>query len=1721
MKTKLSIVGVVCAIAVTATADAPFRIESIGIDGATIEYERELQSETAEDRKIQMRQALAREAAHARMPSTMYASTPSDPNEVPHVMPGSASQLDDFVALVMPRYLESVSEAESKPFSKRWERVMRTIQSVEQSRTNRNISGERTRPQHPGSVLVDAPAGGLRDYADRLVIPYFPAAADPSDRQGLVRLINRSSREGEVTIQAIDDAGTVYAPFTFSMDAKSALQLSSTDLEHGSEAKGLRVGTGPGQGAWVLALSSTVTIEAHAYIQTPDGFLTPINDAVLNADDDATVFYPWTSTETSHQDLLRLVNLNATPAEVLITRDDELRRRSSIVTIELPAHQSRTYQAHELATGAAPGISGFLDQFDGTMQRWAIETAPGVLAMRFVTSNAGHLTNVPRLPTETGAWDIPLFMSAADPLGREGMVQVVNRESRDGTLAIRAFDDAGRAYEALSLSLDANEVVEIDSNDLEFGNPDKGLPSGTGSGQGDWRLELSSELDVTVLPFVRTPDGLLTPMHDTVSSTDNRYEIAWFKAVDDSKQVGLLRLSNAGAQTAHVSIQGTDDRGVRRGTTQITIAPHTSRTLTAMELESGSEDLNGSLGDGYGEWRLAITADASINVMNLVSTPTGHLSSLSSSATRASSEEETAESVFESDISPIVQNQCINCHVRGGRSQNTRLVFVGDEDPDHLTKNMGAFQALLDEVDNGADYVLNKIQGVGHGGGVQVRAGTDNFTAMERFLELLGQEPVEGPSLTPETLFESVALESDRQTLRRAAIVFAGRVPTNEEYATLTEDDESSLRTAVRGLMQGPGFHEFLVRASNDRLFTDRDFRIVDDDGDGFVDYARALYDAGLDGRDAYNEFKRDAQYGFRREPLELVAHVAENDLPYTELLTADYVMANPMTAIAYGATTEFTNEEDAHEFKPSEIVTYHRRCDGYKVERADLGYIVVDAGPCSTEYPHAGLLNSKVFLQRYPTTATNRNRARSRWTYYHFLGLDIEKSASRTTDPVALADTNNPTLGNPACTVCHSVLDPVAGVFQNYGDAGSYRDQRGGMDSLDRFYKYNPSGRNDFAIAQRSLEDSVVSLGTVQLFADRDNELGLKNLRTFEDETKLHLGLGEVTLTDTSGNVVHRYQVSDVVNEEDCGNAFADGYRLWDCQKLLPLPLAVTQTGEYEVRIEAWVIEAGETAGTLQVWMPGPFYREGDTWYRDMREPGFGEDQPAEAHNSVQWLVEQIVEDERFSLATVKFWWPAIMGSEVIEPPEDANDAGYEAALLASSAQTLEVERLAKAFSIGFQDGDAFNLKDLLVEITLSPWFRAVAIESEDELQRSALLRAGARRLLTPSELANKTLHLTGFQWGRHRDQSWSQPHEDRLSLLTDPQRGYGLLYGGIDSDGITVRARDLTSTMAGVAQSHAAESSCPIVMRELFLLPEEDRLLFNGFERKITPKWEFGKTFAIDAASWTDRETLAQSGHLSTGMHEVAITFTNNFDDDDGDRNVRLYEIRVLNANDDVVHEASLKDLAPTVASSGACGIANAWNEDTEERDHFNLHSTCMPVVAEFNIESEGMHTVQVVVWADQHGDDLAELEIVVQSDTVSSVGATSIREQLSRLYSHLQGADVGTDSAEVRGAYELFVKVWESNLDSERAAADFRHWQDIECDWSRDHYFLDGILEDAWVFREDWGDMRGPRYDWDWDQIGSFFETVDFSDRQGSARTWVVVMAYLLMDYRYLYL
>src|SRR5690606_26774562 len=55
----------------------------------------------------------------------------------------------------------------------------------------------------------------------------------------------------------------------------------------------------------------------------------------------------------------------------------------------------------------------------------------------------------------------------------------------------------------------------------------------------------------------------------------------------------------------------------------------------------------------------------------------------------------------------------------------------------------------------------------------------------------------------------------------------------------------------------------------------------------------------------------------------------------------------------------------------------------------------------------------------------------------------DILRLGERPIDPTAISG-SNPTMFNENCTVCHSVMDPVAGAFQNFNEMGDYRPLAG-----------------------------------------------------------------------------------------------------------------------------------------------------------------------------------------------------------------------------------------------------------------------------------------------------------------------------------------------------------------------------------------------------------------------------------------------------------------------------------------------------------------------------------------------------------------------------------------------------------------------------------------------------------------------------------------------------
>ena len=94
----------------------------------------------------------------------------------------------------------------------------------------------------PWLCAVTAVLYGSVSVADTL-IPLFPSASSPN-RQGFVRVVNHSDRQGEVSITATDDAGQTPPPVLLFIAANEAVHLNSTDLERGNLDKGLSAGIG-------------------------------------------------------------------------------------------------------------------------------------------------------------------------------------------------------------------------------------------------------------------------------------------------------------------------------------------------------------------------------------------------------------------------------------------------------------------------------------------------------------------------------------------------------------------------------------------------------------------------------------------------------------------------------------------------------------------------------------------------------------------------------------------------------------------------------------------------------------------------------------------------------------------------------------------------------------------------------------------------------------------------------------------------------------------------------------------------------------------------------------------------------------------------------------------------------------------------------------------------------------------------------------------------------------------------------------------------------------------------------------------------------------------------------------------------------------------------------------------------------------------------------------
>lgn len=407
---------------------------------------------------------------------------------------------------------------------------------------------------------------------------------------------------------------------------------------------------------------------------------------------------------------------------------------------------------------------------------------------------------------------------------------------------------------------------------------------------------------------------------------------------------------------------------------------------------------------------------------------------------------------FDDEVWAKVGEQiCLKCHnVKGDAAESDFLLqstSIGSKNRKGAKRtNCEAFGRLaLTKKGNDSRLLLKVAGGLDHGGGEVLKKDSTGYRILERFVRRTQGLKIEaaddGYDAPP--FFDGIDMISPRKLLRRMTLSLAGRLPTEKESAEIQKSGLTAIDSIMDDVLKEDAFYDRLREAFNDILLTEG----FDGSAETAFSYThfhktRNWYQARDPNKDrkpeerlsystpemrAYYKLVNDYRAAMRREPLELVAHIVRNDRPFTEIVTADYIMVSPFTARGYGVFDQlkdkFKDTENAFEFIPTTLPALTDDRSGKVVQESKTG-----------KYPHAGVASTFQYLKRYPTTETNRNRLRVRMYFEHFLGVDILQLAPRTSDAAAVeAKYEIPTMQAADCSVCHKVMDPVAGLFQDY----------------------------------------------------------------------------------------------------------------------------------------------------------------------------------------------------------------------------------------------------------------------------------------------------------------------------------------------------------------------------------------------------------------------------------------------------------------------------------------------------------------------------------------------------------------------------------------------------------------------------------------------------------------------------------------------------------------
>ena len=248
----------------------------------------------------------------------------------------------------------------------------------------------------------------------------------------------------------------------------------------------------------------------------------------------------------------------------------------------------------------------------------------------------------------------------------------------------------------------------------------------------------------------------------------------------------------------------------------------------------------------------------------------------------------------------------------------------------------------------------------------------------------------EAGETTEDPALEHLVFLSPEDHLVRVSMALRGVRPSLAELDAVAADPDA-LGGIVDEYLETPEFGRTIRDMHNESLLSRVDFAIPP---------AGFLPKGAIAGENLY-----DLNVSVMDAPLRLIEHVVLNDKPYSEIVTANYTLADGVAATVWG-------------------LPYDGDGDSWELSSwpADRG--------------NAGILSDSWLFQRHSSTIANANRGRANMISrallcQDFLSRDIEIDAG-----VNLADANevaDAVRVNPTCVSCHQTLDPLASFFSGY----------------------------------------------------------------------------------------------------------------------------------------------------------------------------------------------------------------------------------------------------------------------------------------------------------------------------------------------------------------------------------------------------------------------------------------------------------------------------------------------------------------------------------------------------------------------------------------------------------------------------------------------------------------------------------------------------------------